>query len=60
MLPTRLDLGQKAVEGDGGMKELGEGKRDKLTLEHSEFEISLRNLDMVEMSIEQLKVVIYI
>lgn len=53
-------MGQKAVEGDGGMKELGAGKRDKLTLEHSEFEISLRNLDMVEISIEQLKVVIYI
>lgn len=29
--------------------------RDKLTPEHSEFEISMRDLDMVEMSIKQLK-----
>lgn len=46
--------GSKAVEGDGGRPQLGV---DKLTLEHSELETPMRDLDMVEMYTEQLKVI---
>lgn len=55
---TGINLGQKAVEGDtgsGGTAIMRRATRDKLTFEHFEFEILVRDLDVVKMSTEQLK-----
>lgn len=58
-----MNLGQKAVEGDagGGKKAIRRrATRDKLPIEHFEFEVFVKDFDMVEMSTEQLKRVRYI
>ena len=58
VLLTGMNLGQKTIGGDyGDARAWGNRSRttrEKLTFEHSEFKVPVRDLDM-EMSTEQLR-----